>query len=285
MPREEEDKIKELDRRLGELEARLAAVAGLRETYDARFTLLTEKLGELRSMIIAQAKESADARVKAEKALASLEGIKPEEFRAFLMRRDAEIEGIKARLVTFEETVKSLRDEMKEYRETLARFKGLEAVLGMSEEARSNIVRIQQLRDQVEIASDKVMTAFMEFQRRLKDVTNLSLRVSRLEEMVKPLQQTVGRIEVEIKNFAPRSDLEKLAGELQAIKTAAEEIKKYHQSVSSEKGALEGIRAELKKAVEEVERSNSAELKRLERRLDVLEKAVSRILKILVSAK
>jgi uncharacterized coiled-coil DUF342 family protein len=68
------------------------------------------------------------------------------------MRRDAEIEGIKTRLVTFEETVKSLRDEMKEYRETLARFKGLEAVLGMSEEARSNIVRIQQLRDQVEIA-------------------------------------------------------------------------------------------------------------------------------------
>jgi predicted nucleic acid-binding Zn-ribbon protein len=285
MPKEEEDKIKELDRRLGEVEARLAAVAGLRETYDARFTLLTEKLGELRSMIIAQAKESADARVKAEKALASLEGIKPEEFRAFLMRRDAEIEGIKTRLITFEETVKSLRDEMKEYRETLARFKGLEAVLGMSEEARSNIVRIQQLRDQVEIASDKVMTAFMEFQRRLKDVTNLSLRVSRLEEMVKPLQQTVGRIEVEIKNFAPRSDLEKLAGELQAIKTAAEEIKKYHQSVSSEKGALEGIRAELKKAVEEVERSNSAELRRLERRLDVLEKAVSRILKILLSAK
>jgi predicted nucleic acid-binding Zn-ribbon protein len=285
MPKEEEGKIKELDRRLGEVEARLAAVAGLRETYDARFTLLTEKLGELRSMIIAQAKESADARVKAEKALASLEGIKPEEFRAFLMRRDAEIEGIKTRLITFEETVKSLRDEMKEYRETLARFKGLEAVLGMSEEARSNIVRIQQLRDQVEIASDKVMTAFMEFQRRLKDVTNLSLRVSRLEEMVKPLQQTVGRIEVEIKNFAPRSDLEKLAGELQAIKTAAEEVKKYHQSVSSEKGALEGIRAELKKAVEEVERSNSAELRRLERRLDVLEKAVSRILKILLSAK
>jgi predicted nucleic acid-binding Zn-ribbon protein len=103
--------------------------------------------------------------------------------------------------------------------------------------------------------------------------------------MVKPLQQTVGRIEVEIKNFAPRSDLEKLAGELQAIKTAAEEVKKYHQSVSSEKGALEGIRAELKKAVEEVERSNSAELRRLERRLDVLEKAVSRILKILLSAK
>jgi predicted nucleic acid-binding Zn-ribbon protein len=285
MPKEEEDKIKELDRRLGEVEARLAAMAGLRETYDARFTLLTEKLGELRSMIIAQAKESADARVKAEKALASLEGIKPEEFRAFLMRRDAEIEGIKTRLITFEETVKSLRDEMKEYRETLARFKGLEAVLGMSEEARSNIIRIQQLRDQVEIASDKVMTAFMEFQRRLKDVTNLSLRVSRLEEMVKPLQQTVGRIEVEIKNFAPRSDLEKLTGELQAIKTAAEEVKKYHQSVSSEKGALEGIRAELKKAVEEVERSNSAELRRLERRLDVLEKAVSRILKILLSAK
>ncbi len=275
----------ELERRLDEVEARLAAVAGLRETYDARFTLLTEKVGELRSMIIAQAKESADARVKAEKALASLEGIKPEEFRAFLMRRDAEIEGIKTRLVTFEETVKSLREEMREYRETLARFKGLEAVLGMSDETRSNIVRIQQLRDQVEVASDKVMTAFMEFQRRLKDVTNLSVRVSRLEEMVKPLQQTVGRLEVELKGVVSRADFDKLAGELQAIKGAAEEVKKYHQEISSNKGSLEGVRAEFRKAVEEVERSNSAELRRLQRRLDVMEKAISRILKILLSAR
>jgi chromosome segregation ATPase len=275
----------ELERRLDEVEGRLAALAGLRETYDARFTLLTEKVGELRSMIIAQAKESADARVKAEKALASLEGIKPEEFRAFLMRRDAEMEGIKTRLTTFEETVKSLREEMREYRETLARFKGLEAVLGMSDEARSNIVRIQQLRDQVEVASDKVMTAFMEFQRRLKDVTNLSVRVSRLEEMVKPLQQTVGRLEVELRGLAPKADLDKLTGELQAIKGAAEEVKKYYQEISSNKGSLEGVKAELKKAVEEVERNNTAELKRLQRRLDVMERAVSRILKILLSAK
>ena len=281
----EKGEKEELERRLGEVEARLAAVAGLRETYDARFTLLTEKVGELRSMIIAQAKESADARVKAEKALASLEGIKPEEFRAFLMRRDAEMEGMKTRLTTFEETVKSLREEMREYRETLARFKGLEAVLGMSDEARSNIVRIQQLRDQVEVASDKVMTAFMEFQRRLKDVTNLSVRVSRLEEMVKPLQQTVGRLEVELRGLAPKADLDKLAGELQAIKAAAEEVKKYHQEISSNKGSLEGVKAELRKAVEEVERNNTAELKRLQRRLDVMERAVSRILKILLSAK
>ncbi|MEM2674409.1 MAG: hypothetical protein QXW77_02080, partial [Candidatus Hadarchaeales archaeon] len=246
--------LSELERRLGELEARLAAVAGLRETYDARFTLLTEKIGELRSMIIAQAKESADARVKAEKSLASLEGIKPEEFKAYLMRRDAELEGIKTRLTTFEDMVKSLREEMKEYRQTLAQFKGLEAVLGMSDEARSNIIRIQQLRDQVEVASDKVMTAFMEFQRRLKDVTNLSMRVSRLEDTLKPLQKTVGELEVALKNLAPKADLDKLSGELQALKEMGQEIKSYHQSVSSEKGSLEGVRAEITRAVGELER-------------------------------
>lgn len=277
--------LSELERRLGELEAKLAAVAGLRETYDARFTLLTEKVGELRSMIIAQAKESADARVKAEKSLASLEGIKPEEFKAYLMRRDAELEGVKTRLTTFEDMVKSLREEMKEYRQTLAQFKGLETVLGMSDEARSNIIRIQQLRDQVEVASDKVMTAFMEFQRRFKDVTNLSVRVSKLEDAIKPLQKTVGGLEVVTRNLVSKAELDKLSGELQTLREMAEEIKSYHSTVSCEKGSLEGVRSEIKRALAEVERKNSAELRRIQERLVTMERAVSRILRILLSAK
>lgn len=283
--REEKGRSEEILRRIGELEAKVAALSGLRETYDSRFTLLTEKVGELRSMMIAQAKESADAKVKAEKALASLEGIKPEEFRAFLMRRDAEIEGIKAKMVTFEESVKALREEMKEYRATLAQFKGLEAILGMSDEVRSNIVRIQQLKDQVEISADKVMTAFMELQRRMKDVNNLVVRVSRLEEMIKSMQKSVSDLEVLARNFVNRADFDKVVSELQGMKAMSEELKNFYGKFSSDKSVLEEIRDELRRSVDSIEKKNSVELKRLQQRLDMLEKAVSRILKILLSAK
>ncbi len=285
MPKEEKGKLGGLERRLGELEARVTALAGLREAYDARFTLITEKIGELRSMIIAQAKESADAKVKAEKALTSLEGIKPDEFKSYLMRRDAEIEGIKTRLSTFEDMVNSLRKEMKEYRETLAKFKGLETVIGMSDEARSNILRIQQIRDQVEVAADKVMTAFMEFQRRFKEVTNLEVRLSRLEDTIKPLQKAVGELEVSMKGLVSRADFDKLVGEIQHFRALAEDIKNYHREVSAEKSVIDGLREEFSRTLGNLERKNSTELKKLQQRLNVIERAVSRILKILLSSK
>jgi chromosome segregation ATPase len=279
------EKAQPLGMRLDQLEAQVTALASFREVYDARFTTLSEKIGEIRSMVLTQAKDSAELKAKAEKALMSIEGIRPEEFRAAIMRRDAEIEGIKTKMSALEDMIKSLMNEMKEFRSTIAQFKGMEAILGMTDEARKNMIRIQQLKDQVEVMSDKVMAAFLEFQRGFRDVTNLSLRLNTLEEAVRPLEKTVSQMDVTVKQAVTKAELAKLTGELETLKRLSQEIKGYYERLSSRKEALEGLRGEQRRELKRLDTKYRKELSRINTKLRVLERVSSRVLNLLLSAK
>jgi len=270
---------------LDQLDATVTGLATLRETYDTRFTMLSEKIGEVRSMVLTQAKESADAKAKAERALMSLEGIKPEEFRAAIIKRDAEIEGIKAKLTTLNDMIRSLMDEVKEFRNMIAKFKGLETVIGMADDSRKNVIRIQQVRDQVEVMSDKVMSAFLEFQRRFKDVTDLGVKVAALDAQVRPLAKTVNQMDVLVKQSVTKAELSKLTGDIETLKQAAMEIREYHERLNTGQKELEKLKAELQRSIKQVDSKTKKEITRINARLKVIERVISRILKLILSAK
>lgn len=286
MPDEEgKADIKNLTRKVEQLEATVAGLTALRETYDTRFTMTSEKIGEVRSMVLTQAKEGADAKAKAERALMSLEGVKPEEFRAAIIKRDAEVEAINAKIASTNDMIKSMMNEVREFRGALAQFKGLETVIGMADDARKNIIRIQQIRDQVEVMSDKVMSAFLEFQRRFKDVTDLSIKVNTVEETIKPLAKTVNQMDVQVKQAVMKADLAKLTGDITALKNASQEIKVYYEQLSAKRDAIENLKADLERAMRLIDRKNRKELAKLNAKIRVMEKAVSRILKLILSTK
>ncbi|MEW5994895.1 MAG: hypothetical protein AB1476_05010 [Candidatus Hadarchaeota archaeon] len=275
--------LKPVTTKLEQMEAQVAALSSLRETYDTRFTMLSEKIGEVRSMILTQAKEGADAKAKAEKALMALEGVKPEEFRSAIIKRDADVEALKVKLSSTDDMIKNLMAEMRDFRNALAQFKGLEAVIGMSDEARKNIIRIQQLKDQVEVMSDKVMAAFMEFQRRFKDVTDLGLKVSTLEETVKPLGKSVNQIDVLVKQAVTKAEMAKLTGDIESLKRVAEEIKTYHQQLTESGEATQKLKVELGKTLKQAEIRNKKELAKINAQIKVLEKITSKLLKLILS--
>jgi predicted nucleic acid-binding Zn-ribbon protein len=279
------DATKQLMRKVEQLEATLTGLTALRETYDTRFTMISEKIGEVRSMVLTQAKEGADAKAKAERALMSLEGVKPEEFRAAIIKRDAEVEALKAKFESTNDMIKSLMNEVREFRNALAQFKGLETVMGMADDARKNIIRIQQVRDQVEVMSDKVMSAFLEFQRRFKDVTDLTIKVGALNETIKPLSKTVNQMDVMVKQAVTKADLSKLVGDIEALKNMSQEIKTYHEQLTTKGDATEKFRTDLEKAIRQLDVRNKRELAKINAKIRVMEKAVSKILRVILSTK
>ncbi|MEM2878715.1 MAG: hypothetical protein QXG10_04140 [Candidatus Hadarchaeales archaeon] len=267
-----ESKIdKALKVKMDQLEASVMGLMALREPTDTRISMLNEKVGELRSMILSQAKDSADAKAKAERALGALEGIKPEEFRSMIMKRDNDIEGLKTKFSLVSEEIKELRKEIGGYRETMAKFKGFETVVGMADDARRNIMRIQKLRDEVELMSDKVMSAFMEFQRRLKEVTDMLVRLGVVEESVKNMSKTLSQVDTAVKQALPKADFEKFVSTQLAAK------------VKSELDPVEF--AKLKEMVEtlkENDEKNQRRLDRIEREIKVVETGISKLLDALV---
>jgi len=257
--------------KLDQLEASVTGLMALREPTETRISMLNEKVGELRSMILSQAKDSADAKAKAERALGALEGIKPEEFRAMIAKRDKDIEGLKAKLSLLGDEIKELRREIGEYRETMAKFKGFETVVGMADDARRNIMRIQKLRDEVELMSDKVMSAFMEFQRRLKDMSDMSVRLGVVEENLKSISKTVSQMDATVKQALPKADFEKFVSAQMATKP------------KSEVDPVEfGKIRELVETLKESDEKNQKRFDRIEREIKVVETGISKLLDALV---
>jgi len=275
--------LKPIAGKIEQHDAQIGALSSLRETYDTRFSMISEKIGEVRSMVLTQAREGADAKAKAEKALMSLEGVKPEEFRSAIIKRDAEVEAMKVKLSSTDDMIKNLMGEMREYRNMMSQFKGLEAVMGMSDDARKNIIRIQQLRDQVEVMSDKVMAAFLEFQRRFKDVTDLSLKVTSVEESMKPIGKSVNQLDVLMKQAVTRAELSKLAGDIEAMKRISDEIKTYHQQVTESGDAIQKLRVEVGKAIKQSETQSKSELAKINAKIKVLERVTSKMLKLILT--
>jgi len=275
--------LKPIAGKLEQHDAQIGALSSLRETYDTRFSMISEKIGEVRSMVLTQAREGADAKAKAEKALMSLEGVKPEEFRSAIIKRDAEVEAMKIKLSSTDDMIKNLMNEMREFRNMMAQFKGLEAVMGMSDDARKNIIRIQQLRDQVEVMSDKVMAAFLEFQRRFKDVTDLSLKVVSVEEAMKPLSKTVNQTDVLVKQAVTRAELSKITGDIETLKRISDEIKTYHQQMVDSGDAIQKLRVELGKTIKLSDVQSKRELAKMNAKIKVLEKVTSKMLKLILT--
>jgi DNA repair ATPase RecN len=181
--------------------------------------------------------------------------------------------------------IKALTNEVREFRNALAQFKGLEAVIGMADDARKNIIRIQQLRDQIEVMSDKVMSAFLEFQRRFKEITDLSLKVNTLEETLRPLSKSVSEMDVLVKQAVTKADLSKLTGEIESLRAMSQEIRSYHESIYSKGEGIGRLRTDLDKALKQLSLQNKRELAKINTKVRVMEKAVSRILKLILSTK
>ncbi|MEM2875000.1 MAG: hypothetical protein QW567_03160 [Candidatus Hadarchaeales archaeon] len=260
-----------LKMKVDQLEASVTALMALREPTEARLSMLNEKIGELRTMILSQAKDSADAKAKAERALGALEGIKPEEFRSMIMRRDKDIEGLKAKFSLIEDEIKELRKEIAGYRDTMAKFKGFETVVGMADEARKNIMRIQQLRDQVELMSDKVMSAFMEFQRRLREVTDMTVRLGVVEENLKTISKTLSQMDATLKQALPKADFDKF------VSTQLGERLKSGVDPSE----FSKMR-ELVEVLKEADEKNQKRFARIEREIKVVETGISKLLDALI---
>lgn len=265
------DRVTSLSAKIDRLETMVMAVQALREPTEARLSMLTEKIGELRSMLLTQSKDSTEARVKAEQALAALEGINPSEFRAAIMKRDREIETVKTKLEVLEDMIKATKNEIKEFRETLLKFKGFESVVDMAGEIRKSEARVQQLRDQVEVLTDKVMSAFMEFQRKLKEMTDLSVRLSVVEDNLKNTSKMAMRLDTKLKETITRSDFEKFVEEqLKGIRQSVptdEDIKKMKESYER---------------ISEIESRLNGKLLKLESDMKVMQEGISKLLSLLL---
>lgn len=235
-------RVKELEERIDELsedfddmsnyveqtKVKAEALSNLRESYDSRFSNLNEKVGELRNSVVTGEKERAEIQSKADRAASLVEQIEPETILTEVNKKNAEIEALEGKIEALGDRMDNLLDQIKDTRQEVNKFSGVEEVLNRSEEIKDDLATARKIRTDVKSRADRVTAIFSELRGRLKEMGELKSDVETLKSNVEDMSEDMTELSVKVESIP---DIEGLQ---ERVATLGEKVRETREKVEEE---------------------------------------------------
>ena len=195
---------------LDKLKAQFSTFYEMQKASTERFTRLNEQIGELRAMILDVDKNSKMLEAKALQAIDMVQTVQPDKLMIELRKTDGKIEALRASLESNEVVINNTISELKEMRNKIQAFRGMEQVVKLNEEVKGELMEIKKQTAVVERHADRVETIFSEMQKRFSNFDKFSGSVTGLDKSVKQITSDIDSIKVKIGGFANKKDTEDL---------------------------------------------------------------------------
>lgn len=192
------------------LKAQFGTFYDLQKASTERFSRINEQIGELRSMIIERDKASQYLEAKTTQAIDLVKTVQPDKFMIELRKNEGKIEALKAGMEGSESITGNIVNELKEVKNKINVFRGMEQVLSLNEEAKKEFLEIKKIQAVVERHGDKIETIFVEMQKKFSDFIKFSDSVKDLDKSFKQISSEFDSIKVKISDFATKKEVENL---------------------------------------------------------------------------
>src|SRR3989338_4603662 len=189
------------------LSAQFSSFYEMQKAATERFARINEQIGELRAMILERDRASQHLEAKATQAIDLVETIQPEKLTIEVRKSDARIEALKANLESNETIMGSVVNELKETRNRLAAFKGMEEVVKLNDEVKKELSHIRLIQSVVERHADKVDTVFAEMQKAFGEYMKLSDTLKGIDQTSKQLTSDLDGIKVTMREAAMKKEV------------------------------------------------------------------------------
>ncbi|MBW2970612.1 hypothetical protein KY320_00465 [Candidatus Woesearchaeota archaeon] len=201
---------------LTRLKAQVDSLGELRKVFGERFSTIHETLGELRGMIIETNKDLQNIRVKTTKSVDLVEAVQPDKLMTELRKQDVKIEVLKANIESNEARMETILNELRELRNKLNAFRGIEEIVKLSQEVKDELIDIRKVKSVAERHSDKIESMFIDFQNRIKELTGLEDDVKANKANLEKLLKDFDELKLGVLEKAEKKDVDKI------IKTSRE---------------------------------------------------------------
>jgi len=192
------------------LKAQFGTFYELQKASNERFSNINEQIGELRSMLIERDKDSQRLEAKSNQAIDLVKTVQPDKFMVDIRKIDGKVEALKANIESNENIVKNAINELKDMRNKMTVFKGMEQIISMEEEAKTELIEIKKVQAIVERHADKVETIFSEMQKKFSDFIKVADMVKDLDKSFKDIASDFDSIKVKIADFGTKKEIENL---------------------------------------------------------------------------
>ncbi len=192
------------------LKAQFSTFYELQKASNERFANITEQLGGIRSMMMERDKSAQILEAKTAQAVDLVKTVQPDKFMVDLRKMDSKIEAVRANMEGNETILKNAIGEMKDMRNKMSVFKGMEQVIKMNDDVKNELIEIKKLQAIVERHADKVETIFSEMQKKFSDFIKTADMVKDLDKSFKSISSDFDSIKIKINDFSSKKEVENL---------------------------------------------------------------------------
>lgn len=192
------------------LKAQFSTFYELNKATTERFSRVNEQIGELRTMILDRDKSSRMLEAKATQAIDMVETVQPDKLMIGVRKQDAKIEALHANLESNEIILKNAMSELKDMRNKMQVFSGMEQVVKMSEEIKGELIEIRKTSSTITRHGDKVETIFTEMQKRFSGFEKYADNLKDIDKNIKDITSDSDSTKTRLTNFADKKDVEDL---------------------------------------------------------------------------
>lgn len=192
------------------LKAQFSSFYEMQKASTERFSRLNEQIGELRAMIIERDKDSQRLEAKALQAIDLVESVQPDKLMTDLRKSDSKMESLKANIESNETIMHNVMSELKEIRDKMGIFRGMEEVVKLNEEVKKDLMNIKKTEAVVERYAGRVETIFAETKKELSDVRKFISTTSDLDQSFKKISSDFDSIQIKLEGLANKKEVENL---------------------------------------------------------------------------
>src|SRR3989339_1811965 len=237
--------VSQLAAEIEKIKASLEAFTEVRKSTSERFNRISEQIGELRAMILDRDKTIQEVELKSIKAYDLVETVQPEKIMTEVQKQEVRIEALKANLEGNESIMNRIMEELRETRKKIEFFRGIEEVIKLSEEAKSELIEIKKVEGRINTQTDKVQTIYAEMRTRIQDLDAFKSQTMDAKASIEQNAKDVEFVKNKITNLAEKSELDKLVAKLQTYINSLNEIQKktsFSRDIDQLKVIMEGIK-------------------------------------------
>jgi hypothetical protein len=231
-----------------EIERIKASVEGfneMRKTFTDRFSGISEQIGELRNMIFERDKTIQEIELKSIKAYDLVDSVHPEKIMSEVQKQDAKSEALKANLEGNEAIMDRIMEELKEAKKKIEFFRGIEEIIKLSEEVKSELIEIKKIESRIALNTDKVDTIYAEMRKKFQDIDTFSSELREIKVLSDQNAKDAGFLKEKVAGFVSKEELEKLTNKVQKYIEALKGLEKQSslsKDISSLKTMLESLK-------------------------------------------
>jgi predicted nucleic acid-binding Zn-ribbon protein len=233
---------------LTKIKATLESFKEIRKANSERFSTINEQIGEIRGQVMDVNRNMGVLEVKVSKAADLVESVHPDKLMIQVQKSDGKVEALRGLIESKDAMVQNIMEQLKSMRNQMKVFKGIEEVLKLNEDVKTEALNMKKLTAMVERHADRVENVFVESQKTFKEFNEVIGQMSVIKSEIKDIGEKADKLEVKSVKFIDKKEFEKRLSEIEKLgkrmKGLADEadksLKTLHMGFGELKGELKG---------------------------------------------